>query len=145
MARAGSVRRAVKYVIPLLFVMAALAVGYLSVQKVFYPNRVKVSLINRQTNKPITSQKVTLRKVCSPGVQCETITLLETKTNVFGSFTTSTKELSDSFEVIAEGYKTDGPWLKRPASLFFSRSYSDQEIYSINIGNNDLEIKLEPA
>lgn len=145
MAIDSSLKRIWKYLLVLaLIIMAGIAVYY-GVQSIFYPNRVKVTVLNRQTNKPVTSHQFTLREVCSAGTECEHKTLLTAKTNIFGKFTTTTKQLTDSFEVVADGYKTDGPWLKRPASLFFSRQYSDSDFYSTNISQTDLVIKVEPA
>lgn len=138
------IKRIPKYLFVLGFIGAIGAIAYFSVQELFYSNRVKVIVMDRKANKPLRNHHVVLRTVCTEQ-PCEAKTLVEGRTNLLGHLGIVTKQLSDSFEVVAEGYQTDGPWLKRPGSLFFSRNYEDHDFYSANIAQTDLEIKLMPS
>src|SRR3990167_7841575 len=124
------------------FVAAIGIIGYMAVEEAFYPNRVKVTFLNGHTYKPIKGKKIIIRQAeCQPE-PCEPAVLAEGRTDLFGNIRVTTKQLKDSFVVEAEGFEEDGPWLKRPGSLFFGRQYGDREFESANVAQTDLTVKL---
>lgn len=138
-------RRISKLLGTLGFVAAIGIIGYFAIEEAFYPNRVKVTVLNGQTDKPIKGKKVVIRQAeCQPQ-PCQPEVLVEGRTDLFGNIQVTTKELKDSFIVEAEGFHDDGPWLKRPGSLFFGRQYGDREFESANVAQSDLTIKLQPT
>lgn len=144
MKRQLPLRRIGKILAVLGFVSAVGIIGYLAAEEAFYPNRVKVTVLNGQSGSPIKGKKVVIREAdCFPQ-PCEPEILAEGRTDFFGNLRVTTKELSESFVVEAEGFEADGPWLKRPGSLFFGRQYGEREFESANLAQTDLTVKLEP-
>jgi hypothetical protein len=138
-------KRLGKGVAALAFIAAIGTVGYYAVEEAFYPNRVKVSIINSQTDKPIVGKKIVIREADCQPQPCEPEVLAEGRTDFFGNIRVTTKQLKDSFIIQVEGFSDDGPWLKRPGSLFFGRQYGDREFVSANLAQTDLTVKLQPA
>ena len=133
-----------KWALVLSFIAVISWVGYLVFDELFYHGRVKVTVIDKHTNKPITLTNITFKELeCSPQ-PCEPKVLAVGKTNLFGNLRINTKEIDESFQVIVQGYHNDGPWTKRPGSLLFSRVYGERDFYSANLSQTDLQLLLEP-
>src|SRR5688572_20762235 len=137
-------RRIGKGLAVLGFIAAVLTIGYFAFDQAFYPNRVKVTVVNKSTSEPIRGVRVVIRAIgCTPQ-PCEPEVLADGRTDLFGNLRVTTKQLKQSFTVQAEGYQDDGPWIKRPGSLFFGRQYADREFESANVAQTDLTVKLQP-
>lgn len=127
------------------FIATIGVLGYLSVVEAFYPNRVKVSVLSIHDQQPVRGKKIIFRALdCSPQ-PCQPEVLAEGHTDFFGNIRLTTKQLTDSFEVVVDGFTDDGPWQKRPGSLFFTRSYADRDFYTANLAQTGLTLTLTPA
>jgi hypothetical protein len=145
MARSIPYKRIGKWLAAIAFIVVVGLVGYLAIEEAFYPNRVKVTVLNLQNDKPLINKKIIIREAdCAPK-PCEPPVMVEGRTDLFGNIRVTTKQLNESFVVEVEGFQDDGPWLKRPGSLFFGRQYSDRQFESANIAQTDLTIKLQPT
>ncbi len=137
-------KKLAKYLLVIAFIAAIPTVAYFSAQELFYSSRVKITVTERNSNKPVRNHRLVFQTLCDP-TPCKPEILAEVRTNFLGHAAISTKQMTESFEIVTDGYQTDGPWLKRPGSLFFSRQYDDRDFYSVNLSQSELTIKLAPS